>query len=103
MSRLENRKRSNFNYWLAGAGLMAVALFVPQPFNVLIFLAAIFAICWEISDRLREQYYIHESVNENLERLVELLGRTERNTEKISGYLYEKTPQYQEYLAELER
>lgn len=85
MDRMENRKRSNLYFWLACAGLTAVALLVPQPFNVLIFFAAVFVMCWEISDRLREQYYIHRSVNKNLERFVELLEKAERHTEEISG------------------
>lgn len=103
MDALQNRKHSNINYWLAVAGLLTVAFFVPHQYSTLIFLGAVFALLWEISDRLREQYYLHKSVCDALGEAVKLLDQIESNTEKASEYLYAQTPEYRAHVAEIER
>ncbi len=79
MDQAQVRSHSNVNFWIAAIGLGLVGYFIKPPNSYLIFLGAIFFICWEISDRLREQYYLHQANKELLERISGQLERQERS------------------------
>ncbi len=66
----ENENKSNRNYWIWVAGLVVVAIFVPERYAILVFLGAIFTMLFEISDRLRRHYYFHKTTAESIETLV---------------------------------
>jgi hypothetical protein len=68
---LESKKSSNYNYWFSIVGFILVAAFVPERYSILVFLGGIWVILFEISDRLRVQYYFHKRNAESLEKLVE--------------------------------
>lgn len=68
---LENEKRSKQNFWLAFIGLVIIGIFVPERYSLLIFLAAIFCVLFEISDRLRRDYYIQERTLEYLQKIAD--------------------------------
>lgn len=93
---------SNINFWISLVVLAIVAYFVPEPFNMFLFLGAIFVMVFEVSDRLREHYYIHKRNGEHLERIAELLERIESNTENAASYLYEGTEEQVRELSEEE-
>ncbi|MDA8174449.1 MAG: hypothetical protein M0018_07660 [Nitrospiraceae bacterium] len=57
---IAKKKASDRNYWLGIISLILVAVFVPERYSILIFLGAIWVILFEISERLREQYYLHK-------------------------------------------
>lgn len=68
--KLTSKRKSDRNYWLHVMFLTAVAIFVPERYSVLIFLGAIWTILFEISDRLREQYYYHRNTANGIAELV---------------------------------
>jgi|GEM_PF-5649831 len=93
---------SNIYFWISIAGLAFVAFFVPSPLNLLLFIGALFAMMWEVSDRLRVQYVINKQNGEYLERIVELLERIEDSSENTASYLYENTEEYRRHVGELD-
>jgi len=87
---------------IAAITLAVVAIFVPSPFNLFLFLGAIFSMVWEVADWLREHYEISKQNQANLERITELLESIESNTENTASYLYENTEAYRRQLIELD-
>jgi hypothetical protein len=66
---LENKRKSDHNYWIHLVSLVLVAVFVPERYSILVFLAAIWMMLFEISERLRVHYYLHERTAESVERI----------------------------------
>lgn len=73
--QVQSNSTSNTNFWICAIGLGLVGYFLQPPYSYLIFLGAIFSVCWEISDRLRQQYNVHKAnqqllknISENVER-----------------------------------
>lgn len=75
MSPAQSRNQSRMNFWVVTIGLGLMGYFTKPPYCYLILLGAIFVICWEISERLREQYYLHQANQELLRRISEQLER----------------------------
>ncbi len=67
---LSNKKKSERNYWIQLIILSLVAIFVPERYSILIFLGSIWMMLFEISDRLRTQFYFHKDTAEGMARLV---------------------------------
>lgn len=68
---IENEKHSNRNYWIGFFGLVIVGIFIPERYSTLIFLLAIFCMLFEISDRLRREYYLHQQSLEYLRKIAD--------------------------------
>jgi len=67
---LTSKSKSNRNYWIWLISLTPVAVFVPERYSILIFLGAIWSVLFEISDRLRTHYYLHEKTADGIAMLV---------------------------------
>ena len=67
----ENAKKSDRNFWGGAVFLVLVAAFAPERYSILVFLCAIWATVFEVSDRFRVQYYFHKRNAEALEKLLQ--------------------------------
>jgi len=65
-----SKRKSERNYWIHLISLTLVAVFVPERYSILIFLGAIWLMLFEISDRLREQFYLHKNTADGIAKLV---------------------------------
>jgi hypothetical protein len=66
----ENKKISDLIFWVASAVLVIVTIFVPERYAILVFLGAIWAMLFEISDRLRTHSDFHQRTAQSTEILV---------------------------------
>ena len=81
MDQVQNRDRSKTYLLIPVVGLAVVAYFIKPPYSYYLFLGAIFAICWEISDRLREQFYVHSANQEVLHSILKELEKRRSSNE----------------------
>lgn len=65
----ENKKLSDFNFWITATVLIIVAIFAPERYSILVFLGAIWVMLFEISDRLRTHYDFHKRTAQSTEIL----------------------------------
>ncbi len=68
----ESKIKSARNYWIQFVILVLVAVFVPERYSILVFLGAIWMMLFEISDRLRVHYYLHQRTAESVEQIAKV-------------------------------
>jgi hypothetical protein len=71
----KNRKQDMLVYLASIAALLAAAIFVPEPYGILVFLGFIFIALVEILFRMGNQYHLLKAISENLAGLLRLSNR----------------------------